>query len=240
MPAGTRSTSSVSATSTPAAGVSKKTTEQLDMDSIKRLISESIQEMLPKLIESTFSKLAIKYESLRTENENLRSRIEQLEDEKYASEVEVCGIPEQDGDNLNEIAKSILSKLKVDDHNLKDGIVKAYRLPRPKDSTSKSRQPPKVVIKLSTPYLKSVAYNNRIKNQIKAKDLGFTNSSNKIYINERLRPELRPVLHQLLGLKRNKKIHSVWTQRQRIMVRVTASDTPEPVTNYELFISNLG
>ena len=132
MPAGTRSTSS----STPA--TSKKSGEPtiMDLNTIKRLISESIQEMLPKLIENTFSKLVNKLESLTTENEQLRSRIEKLEDLQYSGELEVCGIPEKEGCDLNIVSKTILSKLQVDDQNVRDGFVKAYRLPPPKDSTS--------------------------------------------------------------------------------------------------------
>ena len=99
------------------------------LSTIKQLISETIQELLPKLIESTFSKLVVKLESLRAENEQLRSRIEKLENEQYSNELEVCGIPEQKGRELKEISRTILTKLKLDDNNVKESIVKAYRLP---------------------------------------------------------------------------------------------------------------
>ena len=208
-----------------------------NLEGYKALIVESINEILPSLIEATFAKLALKVELLEEENNVLRRRIESLEDEKYANDLEVCGVPHEEGEDLQKLSKTILSKLKMDEGNVNSGVVKAYRLSR--QASLKSKYLSKIVIQLSSPHLRRVAYHIRIKNKVTAADLGFRDTQNRIIINERLRPELRSVYHRLLVLKREKKIHSLWTHNQQIFVKVSHKDQAEAVQNYDLFLASL-
>ena len=222
-------------------GSSNTQEAEMTPERVRNLISEAIQEALPGLLEATFTKFANRIHLLEKENDSLRRRVQALEDDKYSKELEVCGIPERESEDLIAVSKSILSKLKLDDGNVRAGALKAYRLPRKKTTetseapTRSPTYPPKVIVQLSSVHIKRVAYSNRIKHKITAKDLGFNDSDNQIFINERLRPELRIVYGKLLGLKRDDKILSLWTHNQQIMVKVSKTDKPEVVNDFDVF-----
>jgi hypothetical protein len=242
-----------------------KDTKKPTIDTIKALVEEAIHRILPDLVETTFSDIAERYDALKKENDHLRTRVDMLEheryaeagkydmlkkendylktrvdvleNERYADQLEVSGVPLLPDEDVKEISKKVLTLLKLDETNVQAGLVSCYRLP--KNEQSQSRYPPKLIIKLSNANLKRVAYGNRIKHPITSKDLGFQETNYKIFINERLRPDLRPVINKLLRLKSQKKINAVWTVNQRIMVKVGRDDTPENVVNYENFIETL-
>lgn len=213
--------------------------EVLETESLRNLIIESIKEILPELVEQAVSKIVAKYEIIKKENDQMKRRIQTLEDEKHQCELEVSGVPMKEDEDTSKLARNVLELLKLDKRNLSNGVLTSYRLPVYKANNSGSKLHPKIIIKLANPYLKKVAFGNRIKHPIIAKDLGFQDSNSKIYINERLRPEMRSVFYKVLQLKREQKVHAVWTQNQQVMTKVSKDDAPEVVADIDFFIHSL-
>lgn len=69
-------------------------------------------------------------------------------------------------------------------------------------------------------------------------DLGLEGNS-RIFINERLRPNLRPVFYELPQLKRRGKISTVYSQNPTVMVKVKKTETTQPVSDIEQFLKTL-
>lgn len=205
-------------------------------ENIQEFISEWLTKMLPGLIEKAVAPLIKSLETYRKEKAELQKRVEYLEDSLVSDQIEVSGVPVAEEENTNKIAYQVLRGLKLDETNIKNGVINSYRLPKSK--TSNSSIPPKIVVKLASPHIRRLAYSNRIRHQFTSKDLGF-DCDRRIFVNERLRPSLRPVFHDLIELKRKKTITSVWTHNQTILVKVSKEDKPEVVNNLETFMQTL-
>jgi hypothetical protein len=214
----------------------------LTRENIKSYIQEALNEALPTLIEEAISPLLTKLEDYKKMNSDLTKRIEILENQLVSDQLEIGGIPiSPDGtENTDDIAKRVLQLLQLDNVNISTAIISSFRLPKPKLTTSKNPPPPKIIVKLANANIKRIAYRNRIKHQIKIADLGISGSgSGRVFVNERLRPSLRPTFYKLIELKRNKSIHSVWTHNQEIMVKVHKDDPAEHVKDFESFLSTI-
>lgn len=211
----------------------RKTSETMDIlssESLKKVIQESLNELLPEILERVLAPIRHKLEELRTENKIISERVDYLEDQLVADQLEIAGVPESVEENTDSIAYKVLSGLKIDKVNLTGAVINSYRLPKPK--SSKSNSPPKIVVRLKNPHVRRLAYSNRIKNPISTKDLGYS-ADKKVYVNERLRPSLRPVFYKLLEKKRNKEVNAVWTYNQSVMMKVNKDDQVKVVKSLE-------
>lgn len=203
-------------------------------EAMNELLPKLLDEVLPPLINRAIEPLALKLQQIDKDNAELRKRVDDLENQLIADQLEFVGVPQTVGENTNEIAKKILSKLQLDDQNIAHAVISSYRLPKPKDSNL----PAKIIVQLSNSHIKRLAYSKRVKSPVTSDDLGLGGSS-RIYINERLRSNLRPTFYKLVQLKKQKQISTVWTHNQAILVKVKQTDSAQMVADIDQFMRSL-
>jgi hypothetical protein len=218
-------------------GRGKRTASSTDdtQEDINSLIQDTLNRILPGIIQNAIAPFVERLENYQKLYHAMKVRLDSLENQLVSDQIEIANVPVTTGENTDDLARKVLQKLNLDETNVQTGVLHSYRLPK---VNSQSTKPPKIIVKLANSSLRRLAHSNRIKHPITQEDLAL-DGNGRVFVNERLRPELRQSFHKLLELKRQKKIQTVWSHNQRIMVKVSKDDDPEPVDNLQEFLNSL-
>ena len=167
-------------------------------------------------------------DNLKKENQNILSRVSKLENrnddlEQYSrrNSVRVSGIPENDGENTDNIILTISDALGADLDNR--DICRSHRV------GDKSKGPRNIIVKF-------VSYNAKQKLMSKRKDLGTTPTDQlfegidwlpdnvSISVNDDLTKRRAILAYEARKAKRDDKIKDTWVSNGKIMIKLNNDD----------------
>lgn len=201
---------------------------------VKKSVTEAMQAMEDKIekISADLKDVVRRVEVLENATENitelksklaiLNEKISYQENINVSTNLRLCGIPYSQNENLVEIFNNMCSSLKTPMPQIRT----IYRLKNKNNSSDGV-----VVAKLLTTQernaiLRSVAdYKRESKSQLSLNLLGF-NTYTPFFINEDLTTNNYKILQSALKLKRQKYIHSSYTMRGRVYIKLSHSDRP--------------
>lgn len=160
---------------------------------------------------------------LQKENVELKNKIHELEQYSRSKNIELVGVPETPGENLDTVMSKIGEKLGMSiSSNQIDAI---HRVP-----TKSSTQPKPIVVRFHSRRTKEAIINKARKTKIQAVDLCVDLPDTPIYVNEHLTQENKRLIH-LAGLKRRElKYKFLWTRGGHIFIKKTEESPPIKIT----------
>lgn len=188
--------------------------DQIDEFTIK--ISE--YEDRVKSVSNQFYDLNNKYKNLSLRFEASEQKINTLEQHLLCNNIEICGIPKADNENLREVVSKIANKIQQKSAD----VVKIYR----KESRAvpaQRRNQTTIVVSLREG-MRDVWLDAAKSTQVSTLDLGMEGDS-KIYIRESLTPATAFLLWKAkTELKEKNIVKFVWCKRGNILVRQGEKD----------------
>lgn len=195
-----------------------------DVTDMKNSLDSRLEEMAGRLdtIESRVSVI----ENCKTEVDSLKSTVSDIMSDMRRNEqwvrrsnIQINGVPETSGENLYTILNSLASKSGYP-LNVATDIDFVTRVAVKDDRNSNMPKP--IIVKLQARYKKDdfIASLRKLKN-LKASDLGFSNSENRIYINDHLSGYNKYLLREAKRRKTQKEYKWCWVQNCTVMVRKT-------------------
>ncbi len=206
-------------------------TKQLFEDEIRKLKSEV--QALNKQVETLShdrdaqkkqnEKLWFEINKRALENQELKMKIDTLEQDTKMKNVRVVNFPEVDDDkniktNIETMAND---NLKIEDFEDTD-VVRTWRLGR-----VLSKKPRDLIISFSTREKRDQFYAQCKKTKVKLED------GSPLYVNEDLTSLRSKLFYDSRRLVKAKKLHSTWTQNGNIMVKTTDESRPTAIYNHD-------
>ena len=191
-----------------------------------------------------FEEMKVKTEKIEKDNKDLQEqnvRLEkklaelstQLNDlDQYHRRVnlEVSGIPEQRGENPEQVVLSIAKHISPDLSASDFDVVHRLGSKRTDDN-----RPRPIIVRFTTRRARNAMYDGRRKlKTFSSRDLGF-NSDGKIYINENLISSTKELLKDVNKARRDAGYKFLWTQNGRIYVRKNEKSQPIIINSREDF-----
>lgn len=193
-----------------------------DIAEMKNSIDTKLDELAGRMhtIESRVSAL----ETCRTELDDVKKVIGDVINDSRRNEqwvrrsnIQINGVPETKGENLFGIVQS-LAELSGFQVNVNTDIDFVTRIAVRNDSDSAKPKP--IIVKLQARYKKDDFISSLRKFKIiKASDLGFANSSNRIYINDHLSSYNKYLLKVAKERANQKNYQYCWVRNCTVMVR---------------------
>lgn len=119
-------------------------------------------------------------EYLKTELDQLRSQVNDLEQFKLRKDIIIRNIEYNQGENTYELASKVLSV--VGKEEASDYIASCYRM----TNRTKSRDPGSIIVSFTNSNVKDTILELKTKLRIVNSDIGFENNNSQIYIQEHL------------------------------------------------------
>ncbi|KAL0852985.1 hypothetical protein ABMA27_012768 [Loxostege sticticalis] len=203
-------------------GLKEEITELKDSMNFIGLQYEDIKDQHQSTLKS-MAELREENTTLRSTLSNLNGRVEQLEQQARASNIELQCIPEKKSENLINIMTSICKVVKCVVKS--ENIVKCTRIAKI-DSTSS--RPRSVVVQLNSSLVRdqilaAVKNYNRSKkaseDKLNTTDIGLSCAKTPIFVSEHLTPSNKS-LHAAARMRaKEKKYKYVWIRNGKIFVR---------------------
>lgn len=213
-------------------------------ESIKNLLMESEARLLAefdKRIESLtndFKVLGERVQQLETVADDflaMKSEIVQLklqikaqENSLVASELRINNVPFYENENLIDIFRSICNVINTP----VPAVSALYRLKNANNKFKANSPDAVIIVKLMSAYdrnffLKSLSAHRKSKTDFcfRLNDIGFE-SQTKFYVNENLTQPNYKILQAALKIKRQNKLHAVFTIRGLVYVKVSSTENP--------------
>ena len=173
--------------------------EQKDQEKAITFLGDEVADLKAEMAELQ-SKLA------STDMQSLKERMELIEHNNRARQVEMHGIPPGEGEDLLAGVMKIANQIKVE---IGPGeIDKVYRI----------RKSKRVVVTFLQTHKRDTFFKEFKKGDVCLKVLGFR-SDERLYINEVLSNSQHHLLYEARKLKRDKKYEYLWTKNQKIYLR---------------------
>lgn len=198
---------------------------------------DKIDEFNQKLVKfeetsKTVDKINHEVQDLKNDCLLLRSEIEFLQQQARSNNVEICGVPERNGEDLLAIVKTISDTF---NHNLiTSDIEEAKRVIRYSKNDS-VKLPKNIIIKFKSKISKDnfmqVVRNNKLK-KITTKDI-YSNVANEepVYINEHLSPYYKVLFKHAREFCVTYKYRFCWVKDSKILIKKTDVSRTVHVTN---------
>ncbi len=153
--------------------------------------------------------------------QELKLKIDEIEQKQYNRSVRIVGMPEEENDpsdikNIQKMAKTVF-EMEVK----KSDVEESYRLGRVTEK-KKNRD---LIIKFKKKSIRNQFYSNR-------KKLVPTPDQPNVFVNEQLTEHRANLFYAARKLVKSKKIHSAWSQRGNILVRKEEGDKPRQVLTH--------
>ncbi len=154
--------------------------------------------------------------------EELKLKIDEIEQSQYQKNVRIVGMPGDEGDgsdvkNIRKMAKTVL-EMDVKETD----IVETYRLGK---VTEKKRNRD-LIVKFKKKSTRDKFYSKR-KNLVPKPD------QINVFINEQLSEHRANIFFAARKLVKSKKLHSAWSQRGNILIRKEEGDRPKQISTHE-------
>ncbi len=222
-----------------------KSDESITMEQLHQIIENKARQIYREMngeFEKTFRKLQTEFQEYREKQErlvsNLRyeianknsklldmeSKLDAFEQEKLQDTVRIVNLPEVDEDkdlkhNLTAIA---ISNLKIKNFEKSD-IVKVHRLGK-----QKSKEPRDLIVTFSNNEIRNTFRDASNKEKLKTEDDDIP-----VYVNDNLTLRRSKLFYDCRKWRKAKKLHSTWTQRGNIIVKVHETSKPIEISSYE-------
>lgn len=172
--------------------------------------------------------------NLALKNDVLEQKLNAIEQNLLANNLEICGIKEEEMENIKEIANKICTKIT---QNPED-ITKVYRKKIRRSNTTNNMQTA-IVVTLRDPHCREKWLESAKKIQLTAKDLGRLEDS-KIYLRESLAPATAFLLWKAKSeLKETDICKYVWCKNGLVLVRKHENDKKTYIVRSEKDIERL-
>lgn len=204
----------------------KDLTQRIDsLEGSLQLTSSQCDEFMKKIstLEGRFTS-AERDDSLVAE---LEGKIDTLEQQARACNIEVCNVPERRGENLITLIASIGEKIKFP--ITQNDIISIHRVPQ--KILNKDR-PKNIVVRFSSvPFRDNVLSAYRLAKGLKSDQIGIAGTSHTIYMNEHLTLK-KKLFFRECRLEANKhKFKHCWVKHSTILVRRTDMSTILAIRN---------
>ncbi len=143
--------------------------------------------------------------------QDLKLKIDEIEQNQYQKNVRIVGMPEDEGEgsDIKSIQKMAKTVLEMDVKET--DIAEIYRLGKVTDKKKTTRDK---------------FYNKR-------KKLVPKQDQSNVFINEQLSEHRANIFFAARKLVKSKKLHSAWSQRGNILIRREEGDKPKPISTHE-------
>lgn len=164
-----------------------------------------------------------------TKIEELKIKLDQLEQNQYEKSVRIVGMPEPKDteSDISNIQKFAQNKLEM--NIKKSDVADIFRLGK----ITENRKCRDVIIKFKKKSVREQFYNHR-------KKLIPQPDQPNIYINEQLTEYRASLFYAARKLVKKKQLHSAWTQRGNILVRQEENDRPKQIKHHKVFAEITG
>ncbi len=190
--------------------------EQLE-GTVESISSEDI-EKLSELQQKTYSKLCKLEDDHPSAQDNMRIKVDQLEQDSKGKNLRLVGLHEEENENLKSKVVEVLNNKMNLKHITTRNIDDAYRMGKQKPTG-----PRDIIIKFLDRGTKDAVYQSRLK---------MPREERPIYINEDITTRRSKLFYDARKMKKSGKLHNTWTQNGNIMIKISESSTPQPVTSY--------
>lgn len=165
-------------------------------------------------LEATCDTLKIQNKELRREVQQLQIRVEKTEYILRANNLEIQGIPNEEG-NLKETIINVGKAFDIELHE--EDIDYIYRIKKPK--TERSKKPAPIIVTFKKREVKEKLLSSRKGRSLYAKEIGLSNSENQIYINDHLTSTKKELLWKARQLKKEQNFKYVWYKHDSIYIK---------------------
>ncbi|KAJ8305117.1 hypothetical protein KUTeg_017331 [Tegillarca granosa] len=169
-------------------------------------ILSEVQATVRKVFDEFSEVVVLKQEinTLKSENENLRLSIDELEQYGRRNAVRISGIPEKTGEDTDAIVRDVANKMGVDIHDV--DISRSHRSGKPGQS-----RPRQILVKF-------VRYNTKRKLLISRRVMKSVPSLNNVFINDDLTKRRQELYRKARDLWKDRKITKTWTWDGKIFL----------------------
>lgn len=174
-------------------------------------------------------------DALKTENERLseeltrvKVEVQDLQQHTRKNNILVSGVPSSNKEDILAVLADIARVLNVNFHPA--DISAAHRLQGKRGDA----RPPSIVVCFTSRLVKTHwLAARREKGSLSARDLRHFFPDSQIYLNEHLTPETRAIFNAARGLRKDRKLLSVWTSDCRVMAKASVEQRPFRVMDLE-------
>lgn len=180
-----------------------------------QLSAEHLNELVEDLRNQNVT-LVNEKKQLKTQNDSLSRKVEELEQYSRMSNVEIKGFPCSQGEDCSAIVKMIREKAGCPILPADLDIV--YRVP------TRSKDKINIIARFCSRTKKSDYISKARKAKLCASDLGITGGTNApVFINDHLTPSNQVLFFKTLTLKKEKNWMFLWTDNCQIKARKTTN-----------------
>ena len=166
-----------------------------------------------RLLKEENQLLKVENAQLKSEVSELNAKLLKLDEEQeninlYSRRdcLEFQGIPQQSEENTNELVKRVIDLVGVEISA--NDISTSHRLP-----SRSSRNPPPIIVKLTRRCTRDKIYQSKSNlRSYNSSSIGFTNSQNKLYINESLTPRAKELYYHVREFRKLHRFKYAWTK----------------------------
>lgn len=179
---------------------------------------QNLNAVVAKLQED-LAKNSKELEEVKAQQNSNNATTTHLSDYSRRNNLEIHGYPESKTEDLKEVFVNLSKRLGLNPAIKTDNIDAIHRLP--------SKLSPKpIIVKFTNRWIRDKLWHAKSKQTILASELGFPDSTARVYINENLSPPKR-YLAMRTRLEFKSKTCSVWTDKGRIFVSKKRKTPPE-------------
>ncbi len=185
-----------------------------DLKSIKERESQMSQlnDVLKKQLDNLESKLYIQAEAKKTESTETKTRIDDIEQESKMNNLRFVGIPEEEGEDLqNKVLVIIKEKLNLQSICANE-IDLCYRLGRAVEGKHRD-----IMVRFQSRDKRNLIYRSR---------RNMPREDQPVYINEDLTLRRSKLFYDARCKKKAGRVSTVWTQEGTILMRINDSSQP--------------
>ena len=180
----------------------------------QQFVSDNFDQILTEI-----SHLKAENVQLKREVNELNAKVSKLEEEQeninsYSRRdcLEFHGIPQNSTENTDELIMRVTNLIDVQ-INLND-ISISHRLP------SRRRSTPPIIAKFTNRRTKDLSYQNEGKLRSRSlSDIGYTNTQNKLYINESLTPRAKEIYFEVREFRNAHQFKYAWTKNGKSFLK---------------------
>lgn len=157
--------------------------------------------------------LQVNIQANATDISNLKSQVDNLQQQLRLNNLEINGIPEASNENILDIVNRLFVALDINGDNIIDTC---HRVPHMK---SDNKTPKSIIVKLTRrSYKDAIIAAIRKQKGVSADKIGFNDVNRKIYINDHLTPSNQLLYKKTRDLCKPKNI-SCWTRDCKIFLK---------------------
>jgi hypothetical protein len=192
-------------------------------------INDKLDKTLQQLQNATkeIEQLKLINRELKEENKELKERADQMEIEihhlaQYSRNrnIELHGIPEQQGEKIEEIVIQVGKKLQVDFNN-SDFV--AHRIGM---NNHRKNIPRPIIVQFDKRKIRDNILKNGKQSKLSTKDINMQFMDNPLYVNENLSPYFKKLFHQAKQLKTSHGFRYIWIANSKILVKKQEGSKP--------------